>query len=56
MQWVRDHCLRGEAGRLDRRAAPPRAGDLTMASAIDGAMRAQALVCEAMKGAFGREA
>ena len=36
MQWVSDHSLRGEAGRLDWRAAPLRAGDLTMAPAIDG--------------------
>ena len=99
MGWFRDHYLRGEADRLDWRAAPLRAGDLSglppalvltaqcdvlhdegeayahrlqaagvdvehrdcegmihgffaMAPMIDGAVRAQALVCEAMKGAF----
>ncbi|MDE0457791.1 MAG: alpha/beta hydrolase [Chromatiales bacterium] len=96
MRWFRDHYLRGEADRLDWRAAPLRADDLsgvapalvltaqcdvlhdegavyaqrlreagveveyrdcegmihgffTMAPMIDGAVRAQALVCEAMK-------
>ena len=95
MRWFRDHYLRGEADRLDWRAAPLRAGDLsgvapalvltaqcdvlhdegdayahrlraagvdvdyrdcegmihgffTMAPAIDGAVRAQALVCDAL--------
>ena len=99
MRWFRDHYLRGEADRLDWRAAPLHAGDLTglppalvltaqcdvlhdegeayarrlrsagvevdhrditgmihgfftMAPAIDGAVRAQALVCGAMKSAF----
>ena len=99
MRWFRDHYLRGEADRLDWRAAPLRAGDLSglppalvltaqcdvlhdegeayahrlqaagvdveyrdcegmihgffaMAPMVDGAVRAQALVCEAMKGAF----
>ena len=103
MRWFRDHYLRGEADRLDWRAAPLRAADLsglppaivltaqcdvlhdegeayaqrlraagveveyrdcegmihgffTMAPAIDGAVRAQALVCEAMKAAFGSAA
>ena len=28
MRWFRDHYLRGEADRLDWRAAPLRAGDL----------------------------
>ena len=103
MQWFRDHYLRGEADRLDWRAAPLRAADLsgvapalvltaqcdvlhdegaayaqrlceagvevehrdckgmihgffTMAPAIDGAVRAQALVCEAMNGTFGSAA
>ena len=103
MRWFRDHYLRGEADRLDWRAAPLRAGDLsgvapalvltaqcdvlhdegaayaqrlreagvevehrdcegmihgffTMAPAIDGAVRAQALVCNAMKEAFGSDA
>ena len=96
MRWFRDHYLRGEADRIDWRAAPLRAGDLsgvapalvltaqcdvlhdegeayarrlraagvevehrdcegmihgffTMAPAIDGAVRAQALVCDALK-------
>ena len=100
MRWFRDHYLRGEADRLDWRAAPLRAADLqgvapalvltaqcdvlhdegeayakrlraagvdvehrdcegmihgffTMAPMIDGAVRAQTLVCEVMKGAFG---
>ena len=99
MRWFRDHYLRGEADRLDWRAAPLRAGDLsglppalvltaqcdvlhdegeayaqrlraagveveyrkargmihgffTMAPMIDGAVRAQALVCDALKRAF----
>ena len=99
MRWFRDHYLRGEADRLDWRAAPLHAGDLsglppalvltaqcdvlhdegeayaqrlraagvdvdyrdsagmihgffTMAPAIDGAVRAQALVCGAMLHAF----
>ena len=99
MRWFRDHYLRGEADRLDWRAAPLRAGDLsglppalvltaqcdvlhdegeayarrlrsagvevehrdyegmihgffTMAPAVDGAVRAQALVCGALKRAF----
>ena len=99
MRWFRDHYLRGEADRLDWRAAPLRTGDLgglppalvltaqcdvlhdegeayarrlrsagvevdhrdipgmihgffTMAPAIDGAVRAQALVCGAMIHAF----
>ena len=103
MQWFRDHYLRGEADRLDWRAAPLRADDLsgvapalvltaqcdvlhdegeayaqrlraagveveyrdcegmihgffTMAPAIDGAVRAQALVCEAMKATFVSDA
>ena len=103
MRWFRDHYLRGEADRLDWRAAPLRAGDLsgvapalvltaqcdvlhdegetyarrlraagvevehrdcegmihgffTMAPAIDGAVRAQALVCDALKAAFGPDA
>ena len=100
MRWFRDHYLRGETDRLDWRAAPLRAGDLsgaapalvltaqcdvlhdegeayarglraagvaveyrdcegmihgffTMAPMIDGAVRAQALVCEALKTACG---
>ena len=100
MRWFRDHYLSGEADRLDWRAAPLRAADLsglppalvltaqcdvlhdegeayaqrlraagaevdyrdcegmihgffTMAPMIDGAVRAQALVCEALKTAFG---
>ena len=99
MRWFRDHYLRDEADRLDWRAAPLRAGDLsgappalvltaqcdvlhdegeayarrlrsagvevdyrdmpgmihgffTMAPAIDGAVRAQALVCDGLIHAF----
>ena len=99
MRWFRDHYLRDEADRLDWRAAPLRAGDLsgapralvltaqcdvlhdegeayarrlrsagvevdhrdmpgmihgffTMAPAIDGAVRAQALVCNGLIHAF----
>ena len=99
MRWFRDQYLRGEADRLDWRAAPLRAGDhsgvapaliltaecdvlhdegeayaerlraagveveyhecrgmihgfFTMAPMVDGATRAQALVCEALKRAF----
>ena len=99
MRWFRGHYLRGEADRLDWRAAPLRAADLSglppalvltaqcdvlldegeayaerlraagceveyhecrgmihgffaMAPAIDGAVRAQTLACEALKGAF----
>ena len=102
MRWFRDHYLRGEADRLDWRAAPLRAADLsglppaivltaqcdvlhdegeayaqrlraagvavehrdcegmihgffTMAPAIDGAVRAQALVCDALKRAFASD-
>ena len=103
MRWFRDHYLRDEADRLDWRAAPLRAADLsglpaalvltaqcdvlhdegeayarrlraagvdveyrdcegmihgffTMAPMVDGAVRAQALVCEAMKRVFARVA
>ena len=103
MRWFRDHYLRGDADRLDWRAAPLRAGDLTglppalvltaqcdvlhdegeayarrlraagveveyrkarglihgfftMAPMIDGAVRAQALVCDALKRAFAQDA
>ena len=99
MRWFRDHYLRGEADRLDWRAAPLRARDLsglppallltaqcdvlldegeayaqrlraagvevqyqecrgmihgffTMAPMIGGAVRAQALACDAMRRAF----
>ena len=99
MRWFRDHYLRGEADRLDWRAAPLRAGDhsglppalvltaqcdvlhdegeayarrlrsagvevehrdyegmihgfFTMAPTVDDAVRAQALVCGALKRAF----
>ena len=99
MRWFRDHYLRGDADRLDWRAAPLRAGDLSglppalvltaqcdvlhdegeayarrlraaggevdyrdipgmihgffaMAPAIDGAVRAQALVCGEVMHAF----
>ena len=102
MRWFRDHYLRGEADRLDWRAAPLRAGDLsglppvlvltaqcdvlrdegeayaqrlraagvdveyrecegmihgffTMAPAIDGAVRAQAQVCDALERAFASD-
>ena len=102
MRWFRDHYLRGEADRLDWRAAPLRAADLsgvapalvltaqcdvlhdegeayaqrlraagvevehrdcegmihgffTMAPAIDGAVRAQALACDALKRAFASD-
>ena len=101
MRWFRDHYLSGEPDRLDWRAAPLRAGDLsglppalvltaqcdvlldegeayaqrlraagveveyhecrgmihgffTMAPMIDGAVRAQKLVCDAMARAFAR--
>ena len=103
MRWFRDHYLRGEADRLDWRAAPLRAGDLsglppalvltaqcdvlhdegeayaqrmreagvdveyldcegmihgffTMAPMIDGAVRAQAQVCSALRSAFAQVA
>ena len=103
MRWFRDHYLRGDADRLDWRAAPLRAADLSrlppalvltaqcdvlrdegeaygqrlraagveveyhecrgmihgffaMAPTIGGAVRAQALVCEALKRAFSRDA
>ena len=103
MRWFRDHYLRDEADRLDWRAAPLRAGDLsglppalvltaqcdvlhdegeeyalrlraagvdvehedcegmihgffTMAPMIDGAVRAQALVCGALGSAFAQVA
>ena len=103
MRWFRDHYLRGEADRLDWRAAPLRSVDLSglppalvltaqcdvlrdegeayarrlraagveveyhecrgmihgffaMAPTIDGAVRAQALVCEALKRAFAQDA
>ena len=99
MRWFRDHYLRDEEDRLDWRAAPLRAGDLSglppalvltaqcdvlhdegeayaqrlrsagvevghrdipgmihgffaMAPAVDGAVRAQALVCDALVHAF----
>ena len=102
MRWFRDQYLRGEADRLDWRAAPLRAADLsgvapalvltaqcdvlhdegeayaqrlraagvevehrdcegmihgffTMAPAIDGAVRAQALACDALKRAFASD-
>ena len=103
MRWFRDHYLRGEADRLDWRAAPLRAADLsgvapalvltaqcdvlhdegeayarrlrtagveveyrdcegmihgffTMAPMIDGAVRAQTLVCRALRSAFAQVA
>ena len=103
MRWFRDHYLRGEADRLDWRAAPLCAGDLsgvapalvltaqcdvlhdegeayarrlrttgveveyrdcegmihgffTMAPMIDGAVRAQTLVCRALRSAFAQVA
>ena len=103
MRWFRDHYLGGEADRLDWRAAPLRAADLsglppalvltaqcdvlhdegeayarrlrsagvdvdhrdcegmihgffTMAPMVDGAVRAQALVCDAMTRAFAHVA
>ena len=103
MRWFRDHYLRGEADRLDWRAAPLRAGDLggvapalvltaqcdvlhdegeayarrlrsagvevdhrdipgmihgffAMAPAVDGAVRAQALACGALRSAFAQVA
>ena len=103
MRWFRDHYLGGEADRLDWRAAPLRAADLsglppalvltaqcdvlhdegeayarrlqsagvevdhrdcegmihgffTMAPMVDGAVRAQALVCDAMTHAFAQVA
>ena len=103
MRWFRDHYLRGEADRLDWRAAPLRAADLsglpaalvltaqcdvlhdegrtyaqrlreagvdveyldfegmihgffTMAPMVDGAVRAQAQVCGALRSAFARVA
>ena len=102
MRWFRNHYLRGEADRLDWRAAPLRCADLsglppaivltarcdvlrdegkayaqrlraagvdveyrecggmihgffTMAPAIDGAVRAQALVCDALERAFASD-
>ena len=102
MRWFRDHYLRGAADRLDWRAAPLRAVDLsglppalvltaqcdvlhdegeayaqrmresgvdveyldcegmihgffTMAPMIDGAVRAQALVCDALKRTFASD-
>ena len=102
MRWFRDHYLRGEADRLDWRAAPLRADDLsglppalvltaqcdvlhdegeayaqrlraagvevdyrdcegmihgffTMAPMIDGAVRAQALVCDVLKRTFASD-
>ena len=102
MRWFRDHYLRSEADRLDWRAAPLRAGDLsrlpaalvltaqcdvlrdegeayaqrlraagvdveyrecegmihgffTMTLAIDGAVRAQAQVCDALERAFASD-
>ena len=103
MRWFRDHYLGGESDRLDWRAAPLRAADLsglppalvltaqcdvlhdegetyarrlrsagvdvdhrdcegmihgffTMAPMVDGAVRAQALVCDAMTRAFAQVA
>ena len=102
MRWFRDHYLRDETDRLDWRAAPLRAGDLsglapalvltaqcdvlhdegeayaqrlreagvdveyvdcegmihgffTMTPIIDGAVRAQALVCDALKRTFASD-